>query len=233
MKEEEWLGTTDTIAMAAHVCTQLRATRTKIGRRKLRLFVCACLRQVWDLFSDPRERDAIVVCERVAEGQATASELEAARRASFTHALDQSPFGTHTGLAINYGTGKTLTEEAITRCIVQARGARCVGPEITGTGFPVNSAEWQTAARVQADLLREIFGNPFRPLEFDPGWQTSTVMQLATGIYNDRRFDTMPILADALQDAGCDNTDILNHLRDSEAMHVRGCWALDLVLGKS
>ncbi len=65
-----------------------------------------------------------------------------------------------------------------------------------------------------------------------PSWSTSTVMQLARGIYNDLAFERMPILADALQDAGCDNDDILNHFRDPNATHVRGCWALDLVLGK-
>ncbi len=57
-------------------------------------------------------------------------------------------------------------------------------------------------------------------------------MLLASGIYAERAFDRMPILADALQDAGCDSDDILNHLRDANATHVRGCWALDLVLGK-
>jgi hypothetical protein len=80
--------------------------------------------------------------------------------------------------------------------------------------------------------LHEIFGNPFRAVVFDAAWRTSDVMALATGIYEERAFDPMPILADALQDAGCDNTDILGHLRDPNATHVRGCWALDLVLGK-
>ena len=83
------------------------------------------------------------------------------------------------------------------------------------------------------DVLREIFGNPFRPLAVSPAWRTSDVMALAKGIYEDRAFDRMPILADALQDAGCENTDILNHLRDPNATHVRGCWALDLVLAKT
>ena len=83
-----------------------------------------------------------------------------------------------------------------------------------------------------AELLRDIFGNPFRPLTFDPAWLTSDVLALAHGIYEERAFDRVPILADALQDAGCDNTDILSHCR-SEGAHVRGCWVVDLVLGKS
>lgn len=85
--------------------------------------------------------------------------------------------------------------------------------------------------RVQ--LLRDIFGNPFRPVSVDPSWLTSTVVALAEGIYQDRAFDRMPILADALQDAGCDNDDILNHCRDEKPPHVRCCWVIDLLLGKS
>jgi len=81
--------------------------------------------------------------------------------------------------------------------------------------------------------LRDIFGNPFRPVAFAPAWRTSDVMLLAQGIYDERAFDRMPILADALQDAGCDSDDILNHCRDTAQVHVRGCWVCDLVLGKS
>ncbi|MCE9562515.1 MAG: hypothetical protein K8U57_10730 [Planctomycetes bacterium] len=84
----------------------------------------------------------------------------------------------------------------------------------------------------QARLIRCIFGNPFRPVAFDPQWLTSTVTHLAHGIYDDRAFDRMPILADALQDAGCENDDILNHCRDPKGIHARGCWVVDLILGK-
>lgn len=80
-------------------------------------------------------------------------------------------------------------------------------------------------------MARDIFGNPFRPVAFDPAWRTSTALAIAQGIYDDRAFDRLPILADALQDAGCENDDILSHLR-SDGPHVKGCWALDLVLGK-
>ncbi len=82
-----------------------------------------------------------------------------------------------------------------------------------------------------SNFIRDIFGNPFRPVAFDPSWRTSTALAIAQGIYDDRAFDRLPILADALQDAGCENADLLNHLR-SEGPHVKGCWALDLVLGK-
>jgi hypothetical protein len=82
------------------------------------------------------------------------------------------------------------------------------------------------------NLVRDIFGNPFRPVALDPAWLTSTVVALAEGIYAERAFDRMPILADGLQDAGCDNPDVLNHCRDASATHVRGCWVIDLLTGR-
>ncbi|MBP3957234.1 hypothetical protein J8F10_18390 [Gemmata sp. G18] len=81
-------------------------------------------------------------------------------------------------------------------------------------------------------MLRDIFGNPIRPVTVEPSWLTSTVTALANGIYTEKAFDRLPILADALMDAGCSHDDLLNHLR-SDGPHVRGCWALDLVLGKT
>jgi hypothetical protein len=89
------------------------------------------------------------------------------------------------------------------------------------------------ASVILCTLIREVFGKPFRQVKVNAEWLTSTVVALARGIYEERAFDRMPILADALQDAGCGNDDVLNHCRDPHAMHVRGCWVVDLVLGKS
>jgi hypothetical protein len=89
--------------------------------------------------------------------------------------------------------------------------------------------------QAQADLLRDIFSNPFRPSPPVPptvlAWNDGTVRRMAEGIYKERAFDRMPILADALEDAGCANEDLLSHCR-SEGPHVRGCWAVDLLLGR-
>jgi hypothetical protein len=81
-------------------------------------------------------------------------------------------------------------------------------------------------------LIYDVFGNPFRPVAFSPDWRTDTVAALAQRMYEAREFSAMPILADALQDAGCDSAHILNHCRNASATHVRGCWVVDLVLGK-
>jgi hypothetical protein len=84
----------------------------------------------------------------------------------------------------------------------------------------------------QAHFVRDIFGDPFRPVSLGPTWLTSDVVALAQGIYAESAFDRMPILADALQDAGCMNEDVLNHCRDPKQFHVRGCWVVDLLLEK-
>ncbi|MCE9560796.1 MAG: hypothetical protein K8U57_01950 [Planctomycetes bacterium] len=84
---------------------------------------------------------------------------------------------------------------------------------------------------VHTGFLRDIFGNPFHPVALDPSWLTPTVVRLAEHIYHKRAFDQMPILADALQDAGCDNADLLNHCRQP-GEHVRGCWVVDMLTGR-
>jgi len=85
----------------------------------------------------------------------------------------------------------------------------------------------------QADLVREVLGNPFnKKLKIKPAWRTDTVLALARQMFIDDEFGAMPILADALQDAGCDSDPILNHCRDTAQVHVRGCWVLDMLFGK-
>jgi hypothetical protein len=100
----------------------------------------------------------------------------------------------------------------------------------------VTLVEFQAACasedRALANLVRDVFGNPFRPVEIDSQWRTTNVAALAQTIYEERAFERMPILGDALEESGCDNTDILNHCRQP-GEHVRGCWVVDLLLGKS
>ena len=100
--------------------------------------------------------------------------------------------------------------------------------QITRPGDPI-----RIALQAAGPTIRDIFGNPFRPATFLHEWRTSTAVALASQMYEARDFGAMPILADALQDAGCDNVDILDHCRDTNGAHVRGCWVVDLVLGKA
>jgi hypothetical protein len=85
--------------------------------------------------------------------------------------------------------------------------------------------------KAQCDLIRDIFGNPFRPVTFASAWRTDSAVSIARTMYDSHDLSAMPILADAIEDAGCDSEEILGHCR-GPGPHVRGCWALDLILGK-
>jgi hypothetical protein len=105
--------------------------------------------------------------------------------------------------------------------------------------FNIGNKARDAESRAQAGLLRDIIGNPFRPITLNPDWLTPTVSSLARSAYEERIMplgecepERLAVLADALEEAGCDNADILNHLRRPGA-HVRGCWALDACLSRS
>ena len=109
------------------------------------------------------------------------------------------------------------------------------GPADAGPLLKLAAAEGMTPP---VALLAYAVDNPahsaFWPFAvFSPEWHTDTVASLARQMYESREFGAMPILADALQDAGCDSDHVLNHCRDAEATHVRGCWVVDALLGKT
>jgi hypothetical protein len=91
---------------------------------------------------------------------------------------------------------------------------------------------WTSEVYYPCRLIRDIFGNPFRPAVIHPAWKTPTVQSIAEAIYPDDDFARLPILADSLEDAGCTDVDMLNHCRQ-KGEHVRGCWVVDLLLAKS
>jgi hypothetical protein len=91
--------------------------------------------------------------------------------------------------------------------------------------------EWKRQEELHMRLLRDILGNPFRSISFEKSWRSPTATALATGIYQDKAFDRLPILADALEEAGCDDADVLNHCR-GPGPHARGCWVIDMLLGR-
>ena len=102
---------------------------------------------------------------------------------------------------------------------------------VPGTAWDEIGDATRSHANYQASLVRDIYGNPFRPVTFDPAWRSATAAGLAGSMYTARDFAAMPILADALEESGCDNPDVLAHCR-GPGPHVRGCWVVDLVLGK-
>ncbi len=218
MTEEEWLRCDDPDTM-------LTFLQGRAGDRKLRLFACACCRQVWRYIRRSESRNAVAASEEFADGELTSIQLGwDAGRAAEAASLLAFEAGVSMRMAKWAERDAAQAAAAVPRNpVAPARVAALARAVITATPDKPHD---------QAGLLRDVFGNPFRPVPLDPAWLTSDVAALAAGIYEDRAFDRLPVLADALMDAGCDNGDILGHCRGS-GPHVRGCWVIDLLLGKS
>jgi hypothetical protein len=235
--EEEWLRSANPEEMLWALATQFPAGREYHGfpsyNRKLRLFAIACCRHVGHLLTEPRSWEALAVIERYADQLASEKEKAAAQKTSLDAwlKLERAKDGCkQAALAVHLAIddivdGSNAASSVADQAMLAAQVAAGEPEEARGA---VAIAE----ETYQATLLREIFGNPFRPVSFSPSWRTDTALSLARQMYEAREFSAMPILADALQDAGCDRDELLARLRDPHATHVRGCWALDLVLGK-
>jgi hypothetical protein len=204
MTEAEWMACADPHPM-------LEFLRGKASDRKLRLFAVACCRGIWEQIEDVRGRLALEVAERYADNMAHLEELIAA------HSAHDRTFGKYPHDGIYYAI-EAATEHPAgfdPYYVLASSHPSLIGKE----------------RQQQSSVLRDLFGDLFCPISADPSWITSTVFSLASRMYDSRDFSPMPILADALQDAGCDNNDILNHCR-STGVHVRGCWVVDLLIGK-
>jgi hypothetical protein len=224
MTEAEWLACADPDK-------PLQYFRDRFLSRPLRLFACACVHRIWQLLADKQFREAIEVAERYADGDTTKKQLEALHNRC--HKLASTPLR-NTRTDPMTSTAEIAATDCLRADPVEAAmyGAWYAALAEARTDS-ANGRAWKVVRAEQATLIREIFENPYRwPLTLDPEWLTSTVVALARQMYKSRDFSAMPILADALQDAGCDNADILDHCRGPGA-HVRGCWVVDLVLAKT
>ncbi len=244
MTEIEWLACFDLKRMLDYLYLK------RSSNRKLRLFGVACCRRLRspavldddvlqrgivtaELFADQQigDEEAQEACQELLE-EHTGELLEDCRLARWAVAdmlyLDgpdvfDIPFVREAGAyPINVSPAAGLARDAVR----------------SGTRSPWWRAWWNGPAAVsreqkaQCALLRDNFGNPFRTVAFDPVWHTDNVTAVAQMIYDERRFGHMPILADALEEAGCTSRDVLDHCR-APAEHSRGCWVVDLVLKKS
>ena len=215
MTEAEYLTGQRPGLLLAHLRGRVRGTPAAKARR-WRLLAVAFAREVrlpggWD-----DVRRLVGHIEAVAEG--------VARLADAWSIADWSDDTRHEGRYVS-NWAQLCRELCRSEAYLSAYGA---GGVVSNGFFP---AEMLSADGRCGELIREVFGNPFRPVAFDPAWRTPTVLALAGPAYADQAFDRLPILADALEDAGCDAADLLAHLR-GPGPHVRGCSALDLVLGK-
>ncbi len=220
MTEEEWLACEDPRVL-------LDALRERTNNRKLRLFHCACLRWAVSLVAGLDGKWLLSVAEDYADGAATLKGIVEATSTLNRYAQRLRP--TSGGWPPAEWTACQAIKSALYTSTDNVHHRVAYWLEYTTTPRP-DTGEQQNGRQEATDLLRDVFGNPFRPVTFSPDWRTDTAVALARQMYDSREFSAMPILADALQDAGCDNDDILTHCR-AAGEHVRGCWVVDLVLG--
>jgi hypothetical protein len=202
-EEEEWVGARNAFELVDQI-RRLAGGKTASRRRKERLLACAALRLYWLHWwvtpPDVRELSVADIAERYADGLLPESTLRFAQRLGVADPA----------VRVIHSDSWYAARDAI-GCATVNPGGKPDDPRGLG-------------------LLRDIFGNPFRPVTFEPTWQTSTAVAIARQMYESRDFSAMPILADALQDAGCEDTEVLDHCRDPNRIHARGCWVVDHVL---
>jgi hypothetical protein len=240
--EAEWLACTDPAPM-------LGSLRGKVSERKLRLFAAACCRRAafmvdawaYDFRRDDYRR-ALATAERFADGAAGADELNRAQSdADDSTFINQDLEFADLGHGVDPFRDVASADPAVVAdvwqqilVLVREFGA---DPNETGPRRR-HDAEERAERTAQAGLLRDLLGNPFRPVAVGPAWQTPQGVALARATYDQRELPSgtlvpasLAVLADALEEVGCENADLLGHLR-GPGPHVRGCWALDLLLGQ-
>ncbi|AMV27455.1 hypothetical protein VT84_23850 [Gemmata sp. SH-PL17] len=259
MTEEEWLGCVDPalmrkflenqrrlkISWRRRVWKQLGYPVYSLSHRKAMCFALACCRQV--PFPEPSDGEILDSVERFAEGELSKQEMARIASAEFNrpnrYPGEPSPSILAWLSLFANGEESSLFHRDLIHGDTSSLG-RLVGGVIDAITHSVSpttrtsdrlrdfAERWRTASFATSAFLRDVVGFfPFRPVAFSPAWRTDTAVALASQMYESRDFNAMPILGDALQDAGCDSADVLNHCREP-AVHVRGCWVVDLVLGK-
>jgi hypothetical protein len=240
MTEQEWLDCTYPGKMREFL-------RGKVSDRKLRLFALACNRRIWSLITDPRSRKAVEAIELYVENLIGEEDYQRA----IEPALAAEEAESAATRAAHYAATAARSANADQAARAAARwAADAVAEHIVEQSQHEDETVYAEADRAgdveereQCGLLRDILGNPFRPSPPLPpavlSWNDLTVPRIAEAIYEERRMPEgtldngrLAVLADALEEAGCTNPDILSHCR-SGGEHVRGCWVVDLLLGKS
>jgi hypothetical protein len=247
MTEAEWLACEGPDLLVLHITRAGSAARTVAGLRKLRLYACACCRQIWDILPDGGSRRVVELSEQFADGLVDRRALREAAEWAVEAARRQRELAVEEcGIS---RLGQPHVHPAVTRWraaqVVERvsgdmpHGANVIGALIAEEVSPRGVAHEK---RVQAALVRDLYGNPFRPPALLDGrlrnWGRDVIVRLAQAGYDQRASQSgeldgqrLAVLSDALEEAGCAYADILAHLR-SPGPHVRGCWALDLILGK-
>jgi hypothetical protein len=235
-----WRAATDPGAMLTNL-------GDRASQRKLRLFAAACCRPLVGLIEGEWFREGVELVERQADDSVSVQEVDFCRAAAMATQEGQPEEWEIDAESAAARAIVWLLEEGwlaqlydVTDSTAQAL-AHLAEREVFPASAPFRPARPEQGNDVfrreqarQCALLREVFGDPFLPKSIDPMWLAANdgaAVHLARGIYEGRAYEEMPILADALEEAGCDDTDMLWHCRHGKD-HVRGCWVVDLLLGK-
>jgi len=224
MNRHRWLHENDPEALFAHAYS-------RVSQRKLRLAMAACLRRAIELDNEllaARHLFAVGLIDRFADGQ-TSAILVGAERAAMA---DEVPMRA----ALRAALTVPLRPDDVTGFCADLRASLLPEVRVSGNAPQQHEALAQAVwagMRPEIDgwmcgYLRDVFGDPFDPVELSPAWRTPDVRAMARGIYDERDWGRMPVLADALLDAGCDDERVLSHCR--QRLHARGCWLLDGLL---
>jgi len=252
MTEQDWMNATDPRPMLEWLRSDRGEARRKAGRRKMRLFACACLRGILPLLRKTGSRAAVEVAERFADGLADERELHRAYDAARAALVDEYP---HLATGPYWQSAEAAVHVAASRFSGGDHNSVAHAPHSASTAWaldrvgpgqgPERSQRFyenqQIRQAIHASWLRDIF-NPFRAAPIIEratlAWNDGLVLQLARAAYEERHLPDgildvrrLAILADALEEAGCNNEELLGHLR-SPGPHVRGCWPVDLLLAK-
>jgi hypothetical protein len=202
----------------------------KVTPRKLRLFNIACCRRVWTQMTDECRR-AVVLAEAHLAGRATPEQMASLREKLQAERLALSK------CADPAASIRFWSLHAVNECLRDDDSYRRETPRAWTAVISVVACSDDNFNTVlaehsaQADVLREIVGNPVQPARFDPRWRTAAVVELARTIDTTQAFERMPALAEALAQAGCDRLGVLKHCQRQEG-HVSGCWVVDLILDR-
>lgn len=247
MNEDEWFNEID---FTRHV----RFVEPQLSTRKSRLLAAAFCRTVLQLHSESYLQRAVKTAEEFADGNCTLQELESCRqqcRESAIRAHEEwvrfAEVNSSEAMkwwlldelawAVSYVATTPVSVEAVSQKVagiaIQARtgDSGVIRLQSSRTTPELNHLTDAQNREFRA-LVWDVVGNPYAPVRLRDEWRTSTALALARGMYQSRDFAAMPILADALQDVGCNEDRVLDHCRGT-GNHVRGCWCLDLLLGKS
>jgi hypothetical protein len=251
MTEDDWL-TKD------HPRAMLEFVRGRASTRQLRYFGAACCRLVWEFLPDDRFREAVECVEGYAAGEVTKQVLAAAQsraraavqagrykwRAQEAFQAVARPGAGHRDpgwAAYLVAAREASSAEAASLLARPTERLSALGESVSQVldhvfmamliGH-VSKVRHPQLLTLYSAIIRDVFGNPFRPVVFDPTWRTEAAVALARSMYESRSFSAAPVLADALEDAGLSDAAVLGHLRQAGG-HVRGCWCVDAVLGLS